>query len=253
LDVKELRRVCGAKAGRCAIGKDGSTWYFTCINEYLILLLGEIHELGPPDLVHLVKGEKNSSAVLSSTYHFITGADCSSSASCAAYLNACSYQMTELYSAPSTNAPAVAPAATAKLVLKSGTYCCWNPFRQVDVRVEVKIPGGVEYYAIAGDYDKRLPASEDMWDETFVAAILRSFALQRDSPILPHSTGKMSRSLFHQSTQQGLYQHIMSMMTLKQVNPLPGSREESLFLKTASKIFPTGPLLGCDSIQIAPI
>lgn len=32
--------------------------------------------------------------------------------------------------------------------LKSGTYCCFNAFSRVDVRIEVKIPGGVEGYVV---------------------------------------------------------------------------------------------------------
>jgi len=32
--------------------------------------------------------------------------------------------------------------------LKTGTYCCFNAFSRVDVRIEVKIPGSVEGYIV---------------------------------------------------------------------------------------------------------
>jgi hypothetical protein len=37
---------------------------------------------------------------------------------------------------------------TSTWKVRSGTYCCFNAFSRVDVRVDVKIPGGVEAYVV---------------------------------------------------------------------------------------------------------
>lgn len=50
-----------------------------------------MRELGPPDLVELVKQPIKSSTKQVSVYHHVTGQDASSSASLAAYINTLVY------------------------------------------------------------------------------------------------------------------------------------------------------------------
>ena len=49
--------------------------------------LQSLRELGPPDLVHLVKQPVKSTTKQTGVYHHVTGIDASSSASLAAYIN----------------------------------------------------------------------------------------------------------------------------------------------------------------------
>jgi len=53
--------------------------------------LQSLRELGPPDLVHLVKQPVKSTAKSVGVYHHVTGIDASSSASLAAYINTVTY------------------------------------------------------------------------------------------------------------------------------------------------------------------
>jgi len=53
--------------------------------------LQSLRELGPPDLVHLVKQPVKSSTKQVGVYHHSTGIDASSSASLAAYINTLTY------------------------------------------------------------------------------------------------------------------------------------------------------------------
>ena len=67
----------------------------------------------------------------------MTGVDVSSPATLAAYFNSLSYLVEQS-----------ALGKTAVYQLRSGTFCSWNAFAKVDVRVEAKIPGGVDSYAV---------------------------------------------------------------------------------------------------------
>ena len=65
--------------------------------------------------------------------------EASSSASLAAYLNSLQFSVEE------------SPAWFGKgngWRVRSGTYCCFNAFSRVDMRVEAAIPGGVQAYVI---------------------------------------------------------------------------------------------------------
>ncbi|CAO3661422.1 unnamed protein product [Umbelopsis vinacea] len=116
--------------------------------------LGTFRELGPPDLCHIIKanvkpGVREPSHLRAAlghlghsqlgSYHYVSGVDASSSATLAAYLNSLTYSLDESQSWFSkSNAWRI----------RSGIYCCFNAFSRVDVRVEVKIPGGVESYVV---------------------------------------------------------------------------------------------------------
>ncbi|KAG5991557.1 hypothetical protein E4U54_003861, partial [Claviceps lovelessii] len=66
-----------------------------------------LRELGPPDLVHLLKQSVRNTAKQSGIYHHVTGVDASSSASLAAYINTLTYRDN-------------GPSATSKIV--EGVY-----------------------------------------------------------------------------------------------------------------------------------
>lgn len=59
-------------------------------------------------------------------------------------------------------------------------YSCFNAFSRVDIRVDVKIPGGVNAYAI-DLRGERHEATQELWQETYVSALLRSI-LYSDDP-----------------------------------------------------------------------
>ena len=113
-----------------------------------------LRELGPPDLVHLTKQSIKGSSKQIGVYHHVTGIDASSSASLAAYVNTLSFNPTD---------------KTQKVI--SGTYCCYNAFSHLDMRVEVKIPGGVESYCVDERGDRRI-ATDGLWLETFLCGVL---------------------------------------------------------------------------------
>ncbi|CRK14863.1 hypothetical protein BN1723_019678, partial [Verticillium longisporum] len=51
-----------------------------------------LRELGPPDLVHLLKQPKGNQGKQIGVYHHVTGVEASSSASLAAYINTLTYR-----------------------------------------------------------------------------------------------------------------------------------------------------------------
>lgn len=105
----------------------------------------------------------------------MSGVDASSSASLAAYLNSLTYTVEEssswFFGSASTK---------GAYRIRGGAYCSFNAFSRVDVRVEVKIPGGVDAYVvdIRGDRHEATPA---IWQETYLSAILRAI-LYADDP-----------------------------------------------------------------------
>ncbi|KAG1449970.1 hypothetical protein G6F56_008484 [Rhizopus delemar] len=126
--------------------------------------LGTFRELGPPDLCHILKSHLGS-------YHYVSGVDASSSATLAAYLNSLTYSLDESQSWFSkSNAWRI----------RSGIYCSFNAFSRVDVRVEVKIPGGVESYCI-DVRGERHEATAAIWQETYLSATLRAILYSDDS------------------------------------------------------------------------
>ena len=77
------------------------------------------------------------------SYHYVSGVDASSSASLAAYLNSLTYTVEE---APTWFFSTAGAKSAWKI--RGGAFCSFNAFSRVDVRVEVKIPGGVEAYVV---------------------------------------------------------------------------------------------------------
>ncbi|KAI1930811.1 bud site selection protein [Ophidiomyces ophidiicola] len=156
-----------------------------------------LRELGPPDLVHVVKQSKANAAHQTGVYHHVTGIDASSSASLAAYVNTLTYS----------------PLDKSNKVI-SGIYCCYNAFSHLDMRVEVKIPGTLESYCIDERGDKRV-ATEQLWLETFVCAVLRAYSYADD----------------------GNGDALKKIVAVRRFNPITNTEMEHKFLDAAEKLF----------------
>ncbi|KAJ5386573.1 hypothetical protein N7509_009114 [Penicillium cosmopolitanum] len=168
--------------------------------------LQSLRELGPPDLVYLVKQPKANSTRQTGVYHHVTGIDASSSASLAAYVNTLTFSPLD---------------KTHKVV--SGIYCCYNAFSHLDMRVEVKIPGSLESYCIDERGDKRV-ATEALWLETFLCSVLRAY----------------------QYADNGGGDAIKKIVGVRRFNPVTNTEMEHKFLDAAEKLFFLGRQLSSD-------
>jgi Chs5-Arf1p-binding protein BUD7/BCH1 len=141
----------------------------------------------------------------------VTGVDASSSASLAAYVNTLIYNSAD---------------KTHKVI--SGLYCCYNAFSNLDLRVEVKIPGGVDCYSVDEKGDKRV-ASESLWLETFLCGILRAYSY----------------------ADNGSGDTIKKIVGVRRFNPITTTETEHKFLDAAEQLFFNGRQLGSDpEIQV---
>ncbi|KAJ3225880.1 hypothetical protein HDU81_007605 [Chytriomyces hyalinus] len=183
--------------------------------------LATFRELGPPDLCRIDKfNPKSNGAKEINSYHFVLGVDSSSSASVAAYLNSLSYALV------SPN-----PKTPNPWKIRSGTYCCFNAFSRVDVRVEVRIPGGVESYIVDLRGDKHRITNAAVWQETYVSAVLRSLLDDNDEP-----DGNDGNPI----------------LGLRKMDPLDTLGAEKRFLEAAAAEFWKGWQLGTNpEVQIA--
>ncbi|KAI7891981.1 Chs5p-Arf1p-binding proteins-domain-containing protein [Mucor mucedo] len=154
--------------------KDIPEFFETELGEAIIArtdALGTFRELGPPDLCHIIKVNAKPGIKELGSYHYISGVDASSSASLAAYLNSLTYSMDDTQSWFTKS---------NSWRIRSGIYCCYNAFSRVDVRVEVKIPGGVESYYV-DVRGERHEATAEIWQETYLSAVLRAILYSDDS------------------------------------------------------------------------
>lgn len=176
-------------------------------------VLAALRELGPPDLVQLIKQAPRSPGKQTGVYHHVTGVDASSSASLAAYINTLTYKETN--------------QSTTKIV--EGIYCCYNAFSRLDMRVHVTIPGSVDSYCIDERGDKRV-ASDDLWLETYLCSVLRAYSYADD----------------------GSGDTIRKIMGVRRFNPVTNTETEHRFLQAAEQLFFRGWQLGSDSIVQVP-
>ncbi|KAL7269104.1 bud site selection protein [Rhizina undulata] len=177
-----------------------------------------LRELGPPDLVHLIKAQPKTGLKEIGTYHHVTGVDASSSASLAAYINTLTYLIGENQ---------VWFGKPQQWRIATGIYCCYNAFSRVDMRVEVKIPGSVEAYVIDERGDKRV-ATEALWLETYLCGVLRAFSYADDSA--------------------------NRVVGVRRFNPITSTEAEHKFLDAAERLFFKGWQLGSDpEIQVANV
>lgn len=168
-------------------------------------------ELGPPDLVHLSKSNYKGGSKESGTYHFVTGIDTSSSASIAAYLNTLTFSLGENQ---------IWFGKHPQWKVHSEIYCCYNAFSRLDVRVMAQIPGSVEAYVVDDRGDKR-SATEKIWLETFLSAMVRSLIYADDDEYYVSCCRRLS--------------------------PLTGKEVATKFFDAFRQLFFAGPSLGCAS------
>ncbi|KAL2132902.1 hypothetical protein VTI74DRAFT_3180 [Chaetomium olivicolor] len=173
-----------------------------------------LRELGPPDLVHLVKQPLRSGGKQTGVYHHVTGVDASSSASLAAYINTLAYKE-------------FGPSATSKTL--EGTYCCYNAFSRVDMRVHAPFPGSVESYCVDERGEKR-KATDELWLETYLCSVLRAYSYADDG------TGDTIRKI----------------IGVRRFNPVTNTETEHRFLSAAEQLFFRGWQLGSDSVVQVP-
>ena len=141
----------------------------------------------------------------------MTGIDASSSASLAAYVNTLTYSSAD---------------KSHKVI--SGLYCCYNAFSNLDMRVEVKIPGSVDSYSVDEKGDKRV-ASESLWLETFLCGILRAYSYADD----------------------GSGDTIKKIVGVRRFNPITNTETEHKFFDAAEQLFFNSRQLGSDpEIQV---
>ncbi|KAJ8112119.1 hypothetical protein ONZ43_g5469 [Nemania bipapillata] len=176
--------------------------------------LVSLRELGPPDLVHLLKQNLRNTGKQTGVYHHVTGVDASSSASLAAYINTLTYK--EHGQAP-----------THKIV--EGVYCCYNAFSRLDMRVHVTIPGTVEAFCVDERGEKR-KASDELWLETYLCSVLRAYSYADD----------------------GSGDTIRKIMGVRRFNPVTNTETEHRFLSAAESLFFRGWQLGSDSVVQVP-
>ncbi|TVY27443.1 Uncharacterized protein LHYA1_G003194 [Lachnellula hyalina] len=172
-----------------------------------------LRELGPPDLVQLIKQAPRNPGKQIGVYHHVTGVDASSSASLAAYINTLTYKETH--------------QSTTKIV--EGVYCCYNAFSRLDMRVHVTIPGTVDSYCIDERGEKR-SASDELWLETYLCSVLRAYSYADD----------------------GSGETIRKIMGVRRFNPVTNTETEHRFLQAAEQLFFRGWQLGSDSIVQVP-
>ncbi|KAM0748531.1 chaps family protein [Meredithblackwellia eburnea MCA 4105] len=137
--------------------------------------LASFRELGPPDLCHVIKTTGKAGSKDIGSYHYVSGIDASSSASLAAYLNSLTYHVEEV---PGWFFGSTTTKGGWKI--RGGAYCSFNAFSRVDVRVEVKIPGGVEAYVVdlRGERHEATPV---IWQEVYLSAMLRAILYADDA------------------------------------------------------------------------
>ncbi|KAM3066375.1 bud site selection protein [Clarireedia jacksonii] len=176
-------------------------------------VLSALRELGPPDLVQLIKLSPRNPGRPIGVYHHVTGVDASSSASLAAYINTLTYKETH--------------QSNSKIA--EGLYCCYNAFSRVDMRVHVTIPGSVESYCVDERGDKRV-TSDELWLETYLCSVLRAYSYADDG------TGDTIRKI----------------MGVRRFNPVTTTETEHRFLQAAEQLFFRGWQLGSDSIVQVP-
>ncbi|KAF9236058.1 Chs5p-Arf1p-binding proteins-domain-containing protein [Melanogaster broomeanus] len=180
--------------------------------------LATFRELGPPDLCHVVKSTGRTGQRDLSSFHFVSGVDASSSASLAAYINSLTYAFED-------NSAWFSKGSTWKV--RNGCYCCFNAFSRVDIRVDVKIPGGVHAYVV-DLRGERHEATPEIWQETYVSALLRAIVYSDDPTY--------------------------GLDAYRKLDPITTVEGELRFLQAAEALFVKGWQVGSDpEIQVATV
>ncbi|CCJ28504.1 unnamed protein product [Pneumocystis jirovecii] len=178
--------------------------------------LANFRELGPPNLVHLIKHQPQLGNKDISTYHYVLGVDASSSASLAAYLNNLTYSVDKEQAWFRKNQP---------WEIHTGLFCIYNAFSRLDIHVEMKIPGGIESIAI-DEHGNKKEITPEMWTETFLCEVLRWLQFSDNYTYQPSGFRKL--------------------------NPIISTEFEEKFLDACSQLFLKGWKLGCSSETQVP-
>ncbi|OWB66981.1 hypothetical protein B5S30_g2330 [[Candida] boidinii] len=188
-------------------------------------ILDSIQDLGPPDMIHLKKHNSTSNTKHPDigTYFYYTGADVSSSASIAALLNSISNIIGE--------SPQLWFGKNKPWKVREATYCTYNAFSKMDIRVTVNFPGGVEYIIIDCD-GNQVMEKEQYWIETYVSSVVRS---------LITADGDTSADF-------------MSIVEIRKINPFLSVDQARLFFHGFESLFFDGIKLGCnEELQVPTV
>lgn len=161
-------------------------------------------DLGPADLCNIHKHNATSKKAELGTFLYYTGVDTSNSASIAAHLQGLATLI--------TSRSQYWFGEKKHWKVPELTYCSYNAFSKVDMRVTVHIPGKFESSVVASDgkliHDNLSEQELDkLWLETFVCSIVRSVLDQDEDDANrvgglveirrenPFNNGKVSREL----------------------------------------------------------
>lgn len=149
--------------------------------------------LGPPDLVVLKKIDQSTNNT-EITSHHVEGFQITSPSSFPAYfariiqnINDNESFSSSFFSATSSQFSSSSNAQLKKtkskrnwldqtrnknITIKEGLYCCWNSFANVDIRIQVSIPGSCTYYSFIPN-DQSYKISDLTWRELTICSTLR--------------------------------------------------------------------------------
>lgn len=173
-------------------------------------------------MVQLSKAPTNSTSktATAGSFFYYTGADVSNSATIAALLHSVGEIIDEK--------PQLWFGKHKSWNVIEATYCSYNAFSQLDVRVKVGMPGSIESFMIdsAGN---RVEPSDKLWMETFICAMVRALI-----------TADNDSSDFS------------SVVEIRKINPLLTKECADQFFAGFEQLFFQGPQLGCsEKVQVA--
>ncbi|AOA61939.1 Bud site selection protein 7 [Komagataella phaffii CBS 7435] len=174
--------------------------------------LPAIQDLGPPDLVQLVKLNHHSHKEIS-TFFYITGTNVTSSSSVAAVLNSFAMIISE--------SPQLWFGKHKPWRVIQATFCSYNVFSKTDAVVTVHIPGSAESHMVSSTGEK-IKETEQLWLETFISSMIRSIITADDDDA-----------------------EFASIVELRKVNPLLNDESVTLFLEGFEALFWDGQKTGC--------
>ena len=111
-----------------------------------------------------------------SSWHWVLGVDASSAASLSAYVARLSL------APPSSRLARLTDVGTT---VAGGIFCCYDAFTRVDVRCEVRFPGGVSAYTLDGVGERGAP-DDAVWRGARVSGFLRHARRPCDGAVRAH-------------------------------------------------------------------
>lgn len=198
--------------------------------------LQSLRELGPPDLVYLVKSNtKTAASKVGEPRKSGCEHRCRLTTGSGWHLSPChrsgrillsESRSLHKHSHPrnfrSTSEVSVRPILVIYCALASADMAdrpssCYNAFSRVDMRVQVQIPGTVESYCV-DEHGKKLEATEENWLETYLCSVLRAYSY----------------------ADNGSGDTIKKIVGVRRFNPITSTEQEHRFLDAAEKLFFNG-------------